>query len=302
MNPKPHRHPRPDQPSTLQRFRRKHCYRRPTSPHSPDIHRVLDATMGNSQSHGYSEFVSSDNHRRGRSSHRRRRSGSHSIPPAAPSPPPAYHEYPVPRSPPRTTRTTPGGYTYTTRDLSPIRERRPSPIRRTSLPPSRREPRRIYVTRTRDDPDVFMTGARLPSSSPPPERRAGAASPPRRRVYVDDPFEGPSSRAGGPSTFYDRPDTNSFRPRRDFDTGFGIGAGPSYTRSGGGGLHERPRRTFFSSGPSYSYSYSAGPSNRYRDQHYPGSGYRPDRGSWYAHLFQVLLHHLPPHFACEFPV
>ncbi|KAK5360631.1 hypothetical protein LTS13_010194 [Exophiala xenobiotica] len=217
--------------------------------------------MGNSPSRGYSEFVSSDNHqhRRGRSSHRRRRSGSHGIPPPAPSPPPAYQEYPVPRSPPRSTRTTPGGYTYTTRGLSPIREqRRPSPIRRTTSPwrdPLRREPRRVYVTRPHDDPMFFMSGARGPSNSPPPARRAGAAagatSPPRRRVYVDDdPWEGPSSRAGGPrpSTYYDRPDTNGFRPRRDaFDTGFGLGSGsgPSYTRSGGGGgaggLYDRPR-------------------------------------------------------------
>ncbi|KAK7893801.1 hypothetical protein LTR67_006502 [Exophiala xenobiotica] len=273
--------------------------------------------MGNSPSRGYSEFVSSDNHqhRRGRSSHRRRRSASHGIPPPAPSPPPAYQEYPVPRSPPRTTRTTPGGYTYTTRGLSPIREqRRPSPIRRATSPwrdPLRREPRRVYVTRPHDDPMFFMSGARGPSNSPPPARRAGAGagatSPPRRRVYVDDdPWEGPSSRAGGPgpSTYYDRPDTNGFRPRRDaFDTGFGLGSGsgPSYTRSGGGGggggLYDRPRRTFFSSSPSY----SAGPSNRYRDQQYPGSGYgyRPDRGSWYAHGSHVLLHHFPPFLARE---
>ncbi|KAK5231956.1 hypothetical protein LTR47_007089 [Exophiala xenobiotica] len=252
--------------------------------------------MGNTPSRGYSEFVSSDNHqhRRGRSSHRRRRSGSHGIPPPAPSPPPAYQEYPVPRSPPRTTRTTPGGYTYTTRGLSPIREqRRPSPIRRTTSPwgdPLRREPRRVYVTRPHDDPMFFMSGARgalqLSTTSKTSWSRSRSHKPSSTKSLCRRrPVGRPIIPAGGPgpSTYYDRPDTNGFRPRRDaFDTGFGLGSGsgPSYTRSGGGagGLYDRPRRTFFSSSPSY----SAGPSNRYRDQQYPGSGYgyRPDRGSW----------------------
>ncbi|KIW37807.1 uncharacterized protein PV06_09794 [Exophiala oligosperma] len=200
---------------------------------------------------------------------RRRRSEPDGIPPPAPSPPPAYEEYPVSRSPPRG-----GGGRDTT----------PEGIRYTNPP---REPRRTH--RTYADPGPFMSGARSPFDDDPLPRRTGVPDPePGVRCYVpdprhddddDDPYNTPPRRH--PDVWYDRPDSNGFRPARtSFDTRFSAGRPSYYTpRSGGlrpGENEPRPprRRVYLDPtwpGPGYGGGGGGGSStNRYRDR---SSGY-----------------------------